>query len=181
MYKYIFRTGVHNCVLPRALTCTILYGYFMYLLQIKLHLKKKEWTVEIKCYVYMKLEIARNLSFVRRRALNKTSSSWIKRDQLDVTYFFISLFNAQHVSDVNTSKLRSLLFICWVISWVVLLWFDVCWCYVVVWLGWCGVVSGRRLKQCSLASIRQYLFDVCLLQYIQFWTPDDGRKDLRNM
>ena len=33
--------------------------------------------------------------------------SWIKRDQLDVTCFFISLFNAQHVSDVNTSILRS--------------------------------------------------------------------------
>jgi len=29
--------------------------------------------------------------------------------------------------------------ICWVISWVVLLWFDACWCYVVVWLGWCGI------------------------------------------
>jgi len=25
------------------------------------------------------------------------------------------------------------------ILWVVLLWFDVCWCYVVVWLGWCGI------------------------------------------
>ena len=36
------------------------------------------------------------------------------------------LFNAQHVSDVNTSFLRSLRLICWVISWVVLLWFDVC-------------------------------------------------------
>jgi len=23
--------------------------------------------------------------------------------------------------------------------WVVLLWFDVCRCYVVVWLGWCGI------------------------------------------
>ena len=65
--------------------------------------------------------------------------SWIKRDQLDVTCFFISLFKAQHVSDVNTSILRSLRLICWVISWVVLLWFDVCWCYVVVWLGWCGI------------------------------------------
>jgi len=42
--------------------------------------------------------------------------SWIKRDQLDVTCFIISLFNAQHVSDVNTSVLRSLLLICWVIS-----------------------------------------------------------------
>ena len=27
----------------------------------------------------------------------------IKRDQLDVTCLFITLFNAQHVSDVNTS------------------------------------------------------------------------------
>ena len=65
--------------------------------------------------------------------------SWIKRDQLDVTCFIISLFNAQHVSDVNTLILRSLRLICWVISWVVLLWFDVCWCYVVVWLWWYGI------------------------------------------
>ena len=65
--------------------------------------------------------------------------SWIKGDQRDVTCFIISLFNAQHVSAVNTSILRSLRLICWVISWVVLLWFDVCWCYIVVWLGWCGI------------------------------------------
>ena len=65
--------------------------------------------------------------------------SWIKRNQLDVTCFIISLFNAQRVSDVNTSILRSLQIICWVISWVVLLWFDLCWCYIVVWLGWCGI------------------------------------------
>ena len=61
---------------------------------------------------------------------------WIKIDRLDVTCFIISLFNAQHVSDVNTSIFRSLRLICWVISWVVLLWYDVCWCYVVAWLGW---------------------------------------------
>jgi len=64
--------------------------------------------------------------------------NWIKRDQLDVIYFIISLFNAQHVSDVNTSILRSLRLIYRFISWVVLLWFDVCWCYVVVWLGYAG-------------------------------------------
>jgi hypothetical protein len=46
--------------------------------------------------------------------------SWIKRDQLDVTWFIISLFTAQHVSNVSTSILRSLRLICWVISWVVL-------------------------------------------------------------
>jgi len=34
--------------------------------------------------------------------------SWIKRDQLDATCFIITLFSAQHVSDVNTSLLRSL-------------------------------------------------------------------------
>jgi len=55
---------------------------------------------------------------------------WIKRDQLEVTCFFISLFNAQHVSDISTSILRSLRLIYWVISWVVLLWYDACWCYV---------------------------------------------------
>jgi len=55
--------------------------------------------------------------------------SGIKRDQLDVTCFIISLVNAQHISDVNTSILRNLRLICWVISWVVLLWFDV----------WCGI------------------------------------------
>ena len=65
--------------------------------------------------------------------------SWTKRDQLDVTCIIISLFDAQHVSDVNTSILRSLRLICWVISWIILPWFDVCWCYVVVWLGWCGI------------------------------------------
>ena len=64
---------------------------------------------------------------------------FLNRDQLDVTCFIISLFNAQHVSDVNTSIPRGLRLICWVISWVVLLWFDVCWCYVVVWLEWCGI------------------------------------------
>ena len=65
--------------------------------------------------------------------------TWINRDQLGVTCFIISLFNAQHISEVNTSILRSLRLICWVISWVELLWFDVCWCYVVVWLWWCGI------------------------------------------
>ena len=71
--------------------------------------------------------------------LKLKESSWVKRDQLDVTCFIISLFNAQHVSDVNTSILRSLRLMCCVISWVVLIWFDVCWCYVVVWLWWCGI------------------------------------------
>ena len=39
-------------------------------------------------------------------------NSRIKRDQLDVTCFLVSIFNAQHVSDVNTFIFRSLRLIC---------------------------------------------------------------------
>jgi len=60
-------------------------------------------------------------------------NNWVKRDQLDVTCSIISLLNAQHVSDVNTSILRSLWLTWWVITWVALTWFDVCWSYIVVW------------------------------------------------
>ena len=71
--------------------------------------------------------------------------SWIKIDQLDVTCFIISLFNAQRVSDVNTSIFRSLRLIVDL--------FHVLYCSgsmcvgVTVWFGWGGVVSGCRLKQ----------------------------------
>jgi len=63
------------------------------------------------------------------------------------------LFNAQHVSDVNTSILRSLRLICWVISWAVLLWFDLCWCYVVVWLWWCGIRMQAEALVCFIISL----------------------------
>ena len=36
-------------------------------------------------------------------------------------------------------------------SWVVLFWFDVCWCYVVVWLWW----SGIRMQAETLQIIKQ--------------------------
>ena len=91
-------------------------------------------------FVLMNMRNFLKIVYPRYEALHVVvKESWIKRDQLDVTCFIISLFNAQRVSDVNTSILRSLRLICWVISWVVLLWYDVCWCYVVVWLGWCGI------------------------------------------
>jgi len=79
---------------------------------------------------------------------------WIKRNQLDVTCFIISFFNAQHVS-VNTSILRSLRLICWVVSWVVLLWFDVCWCYIVVWLGWCGIRNTNTHRTRAIQPMKQ--------------------------
>ena len=76
--------------------------------------------------------------------------SCVKRDQLDITCFIISLLNAQHVSDGNTSILRSLRLMCWVISWVVLIWFDVCWSYVVVWLWWCSI--RMQAEACSKST-----------------------------
>jgi hypothetical protein len=72
--------------------------------------------------------------------VNNTVISWIKIDQLDVTCFIISLFNAQHVSNLSTSILRSSRLICWVISCIVSLWFDVCWWYGVVRRGWGGIL-----------------------------------------
>ena len=70
--------------------------------------------------------------------------SWMKTDQLDVTCFIISLFNAKHVSNVSTSILRSL-------GLIVDL-FHVLYCSgsmcvgVTVCFGWGGVVSLCRLK-----------------------------------
>ena len=45
--------------------------------------------------------------------------SWVKRDQLDVTCFIITLFSAQHVSDINISIIRSLRLSCWITTFVV--------------------------------------------------------------
>ena len=82
--------------------------------------------------------------------------NWIKRDKLDVTCFIISLLNAQYVSDVNTSILRSLRLICWVISWVVLLWFDVlvlrCGLAVVVWYPYAGWGTSRKLLRMDVLT-----------------------------
>ena len=68
----------------------------------------------------------------------------MKIDQLDVTCFIISLFTAQHVSNVSTSIFRSLQLIVDL--------FNVLYCSgslcvgVTVWFGWGGVVSLCRLK-----------------------------------
>ena len=47
----------------------------------------------------------------------------------------LSLFFAQHVSNGSTFIFRSLR-----LCVGILLWFDVCWRYGVVRLGWCGIV-----------------------------------------
>jgi len=77
---------------------------------------------------------------------------WIKRDQPDATYFIITLFSAQHVSDVNTSILRSLRLIRWVTSWVVS---DSMCVGVTLQCGCGGVVSVCRLKHFSTSATLQ--------------------------
>ena len=82
--------------------------------------------------------------------------SWIKIiDQL----MSLALFFAQHVSNASTFIFRSL--------WLrvgILLWFDVCWRYGVVRLGWCGILmqvealsSEQKIKQ--VTSVGLSLFD----------------------
>jgi len=72
--------------------------------------------------------------------------SWIKIDQLDVTCFIVSLFNAQHVSRVRTSIFRSLRLI---VDLYHGLHCSGSMCVgVTVWFGWGGVVSLCRLKHC---------------------------------
>ena len=47
----------------------------------------------------------------------------------------LALFFAPHVSNASTFIFRSLR-----LCVGILLWFDVCWCYGVVRLGWCGIL-----------------------------------------
>ena len=68
---------------------------------------------------------------------NRTHSR-IKTDQLDVTCFIISLFTAQHVSNVGTSIFGSLRLI---VDLFHVLYCSGSMCVVTVWFGWSGVVS----------------------------------------
>jgi len=43
--------------------------------------------------------------------------------------------------------------------------------------GICQTDTALCLVAGTLASRQQYLFDICLLLYVQYWTPDYGRKD----
>ena len=86
---------------------------------------------------------ARNPKFDMNYIYQDRTICWVKRDKLDATCFIITLFSAQHVSDVNTSILRSLRLIRWVTSWVV----SGSMCVgVTLQCGYGGVVSLCRLK-----------------------------------
>jgi len=77
--------------------------------------------------------------------------SWVKRNQLDATCIIIILFSAQHVSDVNTSILRSLRLIR--SYFMGCIWFRVFWRSVSVWLWWCGIfMQSEALRMDVLTS-----------------------------
>ena len=110
---------------------------------------------DLDCYFFPALHLA-ILSLHTKTKFRAGSSlfvfyRWIKIYQLDVTCFIISLFTAQHVLNISTSIFRSLRLIVDFISSVVLLWFNVCWCYGVVRLGWCGILmQAEALLQPAL-------------------------------
>jgi len=73
------------------------------------------------------------------RAYRNCASWWCGIRMQAEALVLISLFNAQHVSDVNTSILRSLWLICWVIACVVSLWYELrCGLAGVVWYSYAG-------------------------------------------
>jgi len=74
--------------------------------------------------------------------------SWRIRNQLDITCYYVlfHFFYAQHVSDINTSIIRSLRLFYFITTLVVCSCFDVCWSFVVAGLGW---YPCSRLKQAS--------------------------------
>jgi hypothetical protein len=100
-------------------------------------------------------------TILNRKYCLQSLPNWIKRDQLDVTCFFISLFHAQHVSNVNTSIHRACDYL--------LSYFMDCIalvrCVLVLWcgFGWGGVVSGFSLKliclTLSICWLCHYLSD----------------------
>ena len=79
-----------------------------------------------------------------RHLLHVPGTEGIKIGKLDVTCFIISLFTAQHVSNVSTPIFSSLR--------IIVELFHVLYCSgsmcvgVTVWFGWDGVVSLCRLK-----------------------------------
>jgi len=102
--------------------------------------------------------------------------SWVKRDKLDATCLIITLFSAQHVSDVNTSILRSVWLIRWVTSCVV----SGSMCVgVTLQCGYGGVVSVCRLKHCFVELLHGLYLVRCVLVLrcrvaMVVWYPSAG-------
>ena len=96
------------------------------------------------------------------------------RDQLDVTSYYVlfHFFYAQHVSDINTSIIRSLRLFYWITTLVVCSCFDVCWSFGVAGLGW---------YPCSGLKPAIRIHDQCGDTIEKSQAPDDWCINVRNM
>ena len=93
--------------------------------------------------------------------------SWIKIDQL----MSLALFFAQHVSNASTFIFRSLR-----LCVGILLWFDVCWCYGVVRLGWSGILMQASACIRIPTHIEPEQYTITESQ-----APEDECTSIRNM
>jgi len=73
------------------------------------------------------------LHWIIHPLLNFPLHSWVKRDHLDVTCFIITLFSAQHVSDINTSET------CWALNKVIIKQVTSSWSLFTQLSRWCTV------------------------------------------
>jgi len=98
---------------------------------------------------------------------------WRIRDQLDVTSYYVlfHLFNAQHVSDINTAIIRSLRLHYWITTLVVCSCLDVCWSFGVAGLGW---YPCSRLQPATWIPPQPHTIE-------KSQAPDDGCINVRNM
>ena len=115
------------------------------------------------------------------------SRRWIKRDQLDVTCFIISLFNAQHVSDVNTSIVRSLRLICYFMGYIALVRCVLvlrCGLAVVVWYpyaGWGTSAPPQPYHNVTPTHIEPEQYNPWNNSTNKSQAPEDGCINIRNM
>ena len=110
-----------------------------------------------------------------------------KKDQLDVTCYFISLLCAQHVSDINISIIRSLHLFCWITTLVVLFLVR---CVLEFRWGWVGVLQAEAVlqpatlrldtptqdnsppRQCIHLSLPPYVLHVPPISFFALWSPE---------
>jgi len=92
-YRFLFATKCDYCLSRLDISWKVTESDWVFI-----HKRAKSVTINIKIkqfYVYWTVH---------------QLDTWVKRDQLDVTWFIISLFNAQHVLDVLTPET------CWALS-----------------------------------------------------------------
>jgi len=112
---------------------------------------------------------------------------WVKRDQLEVTCFIISLFNAQHVSDVNTSILRGLRLFMGCIALVRCVLVLRCGLAVVVWYPYAGfslhtdTTPPQPNFNVGQTHFEKYQYNPWNNSTNKSQAPEDGCINIRNM